>query len=167
MDTIVVIIVSITLLAILASIYLEIRRQIKPRIKAYFPDGSSEASYKAKEETNLTIHVQNKGRLGFPKPVAKNMSLYVYTPTSILLKELRWLGQSETQVREAPLGGIFAGMHYLSLPAVVTMSLFHKEEEAVTILMQMPEQTGKQTIKVAVFSDEGDLGVHELEIIIF
>ena len=166
MDTIVVIIVSITLLTILGSIYLEIRRQVKPRIKVYFPDGSTRASYRAKEETNVTMHVQNKGRLGFPKPVARNISLFVYTPTSFLLKELRWLGQSETTVREAPSGGIFGGMHYLSLPPPVAMNLFHIEEEAVTILMQMPEKTGKQTIKVAIFSDEGDLGVHHLDIFV-
>ena len=167
MDTIVVIIVSVTLIAIVGSVYLEIRRQIKPRIKVYFPDGSTQASYKAKEETNVAIHVQNKGRLGFPKPVAKDIGIFVYTPINFSLRKLEYLGMSETSVRKAPSGGIFGGMHYLSLPATVAMNLFHTEEETITVLTQMPEETGKQTIKVAIYSDEGDLGVHELTIIVF
>ena len=167
MSTTVLIITSITLFVILASIYLEIRRQIKPRIMVYFPDGSTRASYRAKEETNVALHIRNKGRFGFPKPVATNISIYVYTPISFSLRKLEYLGMSETRVRKAPSGGIFGGMHYLSLAATVTMNLFHAEEETITVLTQMPEETGKQTIKVAIVSDEGDLGVHELEIIVF
>ena len=166
MDTVILAIISVTLFVILGSVYLEVRRQIKPRIKIYFPDGSTKTSYRAKEETNVSIHIQNIGRIGFPKPVAKNIRLFVYTPTSFLLKELRWSGESETDVRKAPSGGIFGGMHYLTLPPTVHVNLFHIEEEAMAVLMQMPEETGKQTIKVAVLSDEGDLGIHELEIIV-
>ena len=167
MSTVIVIIVSITLLAILASIYLEIRRQIKPRIKVFFPDGSTKISYRAKEETNVAIHIQNRGRLGFSKPVATNISAFVYAPTGFSLRKLEYLGMSETRVRKAPSGGIFGGMHYLSLPATVSMNLFHTEEETITVVTQMTEETGKQTIRVAIFSDEGDLGVHELEVIVF
>jgi len=165
MDTPGIIIGLITLFAVGGSIYVGIRSQIKPRIKVYFPNSSTQASYKAKEEANVSIHFKNSGRRGFPKPVARNVRLSVNTPTSFLLKELQWGGQSESYVRKALPGGLFAGMHYLRLPPV-NLNLFHGEEEAVTVLMQMPEKTGKWTIKVAILSDEGDLGVHELEIIV-
>ena len=167
MDTIVVIIVSVTFIAIVGSVYLEIRRQIKPRIKVYFPDGSTQASYKAKEETNVAIHIKNIGRRGFPKPVATNINIFVYTPISFSLSKLEYLGMSRTGVEKAPLGGIFGGMHYLSLSPDVTMNLFHREEETIRVLMQMPEETGKQTVKGAIFSDEGDLGVHNLDIVVY
>ena len=164
MNTPIFIITSITLLVILGAFYLELRRQIKPRIKVYFSDGSTQASYEAKEEANVSIHFKNAGRRCFPKPVASNVKLSVDTPTSFMLKELKWGGQSETKVRKALPGGVFGGMHYLRLPATISLQLFHGEEEAVQVLMQMPEETGKWTIKVAILSDEGDLGVHELEI---
>lgn len=165
MDTIVVIIVSLTLLAILGSIYLEIRRQIKPRIKVYFPNGSTRASYKAKEEANVAIHFKNWGRFGFPKPPATSLSVFVNTPTSFLLKTLKSHGgASDNTAVEAPSGGIFGGMQYLSLSKF--LDLFHQEEEILVVHMQMPECTGKYIMKVAILSDEGDLGIHKLEIIV-
>ena len=164
MDTIVVIIVSITLIAIISSVYLEIRRQIKPRIKVYFPDGSTQARYRAKEETNIAIHIQNSGRVGFPKPVARKINIFVYAPTNFLLKEIRYAGMADTDVTQAPTGGIFGGMQYFTIQNA--LSLFQKEEEVITFVTQMPENTGKYSIKVAISSDEGDLGIHELEIIV-
>ena len=164
MNNIVVIIVSITLIAILGSVYLEIRRQIKPRIRIYFPDGSTRATYKAKEETNVAIHTTNVGRRGFPKPAATNMSFFVYAPPPLLLKKLQAGNESDTELVKAPLGGIFAGMHYLRVEKA--LNLFHEEEESITVLIQIPEQTGKQTIKIAVLSYEGDLGVHQLDIFV-
>ena len=166
MDTVILIIISITLAVIVVSVCLEIRRQIKPRIEVYFPDDSRPARYKAKEVTNVAIHMRNAGRFGFPKPVATNIRIFVYAPISFTLKKLEYLGMSETHVRKAPSGGIFGGMHYLNLASTVTFSLFHTEEETITVLMQMPEETGKQPIKVAIVSDEGDLGIHKLEIIV-
>jgi hypothetical protein len=160
----ILIITSLTLLVVLGFCYLEIRRQIKPRIKIYFPDGSTRASYKAREETNVTLHIKNSGRLAFPKPAATEMTLYVYAPTSFQLKKLEYGNKSETVVNDAPAGGIFRDMRYLSMTG--TFDLFHQEEEVVTVLMQMPEKTGKYTIKVPVTSREGDLGIHELEIIV-
>jgi len=47
-----------------------------------------------------------------------------------------------------------------------TILLFHKEEEVITLAMQMPEKTGDYPVKVPISSDEGDLGIHELKIII-
>ena len=164
--TLLIIITSITLLVIFGSVYLEIRRQIRPRIKIYFPDGSTRIAYKAKEEINLSINFKNKGWFSLPKPVARNIHLFVYGPSTFLLKELRWASRVQTDVMEAPSGGIFGDMHYLGLPGTVMVNLFHKEEETATILVQMPEKTGRYTFKVAIFSDEGDLGIHELEIII-
>jgi hypothetical protein len=163
MNIAMLIIISITLAV---SVYLALRRQVKPRIKVYFPDDSTQASYRAKEETNIAIHIKNRGRFGFPKPVATNMTIFVYTPISFSLRKLKYMDVSETRVAKAPSGGIFGGMHYLTLSPNVNLNLFHGEEETITALMQMPEETGKQTIKVAVFSNEGDLGVHELEIIV-
>ena len=81
-----IIITSITLLAIISSVYLELRRQIKPKIKVYFPNGSTQVSYRTKEEIDVAIHIKNTGRFGFPKPAATNMSFFVYAPTSLLLK---------------------------------------------------------------------------------
>ena len=164
MDTTIVIIVSITLLAIFGSVYLEVRRQIKPRIKVYFPDGSTRASYKAREEANVTIHIQNRGRLGLPKPAAMNMCVLVYTPLTFSLKEFSWGTISDTNVKQASSGGIFGGMHYIG--GEVPVILFHGEEEFVTVIMQMPERTGQYAIKIAVSSREGDLGIHELEVIV-
>ena len=164
MDTIVVIIVSITLLAILASIYLQIRGQTKPRIRVYFPDGSTKISYRAKEETPVAIHFQNKGRLGFPKPASTNLSIVVYTMPTFLLKEFRWTDNSSPYVKQAPSGGIFGGMHYMG--GSTTLMLFHKEEEVITVVTQMPEKTGNYPVKVAISSDQGDLGIHTLEIIV-
>ena len=164
MDTIIITIVSITLLAILGSIYVEIRRQIKPRIKVYFPDGSTRASYRAKEETNVSIHIQNRGRFGFPKPVATAVSVFVFAPPILSLKELRCGPMSDSVVKKAVSGGIFGGMHSLGIREALT--LFHKEVEVITVLMQMPEATGRYSIKVPIVSNEGDLGVHELEIIV-
>lgn len=166
MDTAIVIIASVTLVAVLSHVYLEARGQIKPRIKVYFPDGSTQASYKAKEEANVAIHIKNSGRFGFSKPAAKNMGFFVNAPPCLLLKKLQVQSgsQSETQLIKAPLSGIFGGMHYLSIERA--LNLFHGEEEAIIVLMQMPQETGKQTIKVAVLSDEGDLGIHELQIIV-
>ncbi len=165
MDTVILAIISVTLFVILGSVYLEVRRQIKPRIKVYFPDGSTETRYKAKEEASVAIHIKNIGTFGFPKPVATNVSLFIYAPPPLLLKTLQCASRSNTRLVKAPLGGIFGGMHYLSVEEV--LNLFHGEEETMTVLTQMPEETGKQTIKVAVLSDEGDLGIHELEIIVF
>ena len=164
MDTIVVIIVSVTFIAIVGSVYLEIRRQIKPRIMVYFPDGSTRASYRAKEETNVSIHIQNRGRFGFPKPVATAVSVFVFTSPNLLLKELRCGRMSDSVVKKGVSGGIFGGMHSLGIREALT--LFHKEVEVITVLMQMPEATGSYSIKVPIVSNEGDLGVHELEIIV-
>ena len=82
----ILIITSITLLVILGSIYLEIRRQIKPRIKVYFPSGSTRVSYKAKEEVPVATNIQNKGRLGFSKPSARDTVIFAYTLPVFLLK---------------------------------------------------------------------------------
>jgi len=79
MNTVLLIIASVTLAAVLSHVYLEARRQTKPRIKVYFPDGSTRISYKAKEEASIAIHIQNRGRFGFPKPVARDMCLFVFT----------------------------------------------------------------------------------------
>ncbi len=160
----ILIITSITLLVILGSIYLEIRRQIKPRIRVYFPDGSTKISYKVKEEANVAIHVQNKGRLGFPKPAAMDICVLIYMSPTFLMKEFRWAHISDTNVKQASSGGIFGGMHYVG--GAIPCILFHREEEAITVVMQMPERTGKYLAKIAVSSREGDLGIHELEIIV-
>ena len=165
MDTIVVIIVSVTLIAIFGSVYLEVRGQIKPRIRVYFPDGSTQISYKAKEEAPIAIHIKNSGRFGFPKPVVTEISILVYAPTNLLLKEFQCAGGDDNNLKKAPLGGIFGGMHYLG--GKTTLMLFDKEEEVITVLMQMPEQTGKQTLKIATESKQGDLSVHNLEIIVY
>jgi hypothetical protein len=164
MDTIVVTIVSITLLAILGSIYLEIRRQIKPRIRVSFPNSLTKISYKAKEESGVAIHMKNSGRFGFPKPAAMDMIILVYTLPTFVLKELKWSDNSETYVKKAPSGGIFGGMHYIG--GETSLILFHEEEEVITVVMQMPENTGKYPVKVAISSQEGDLGIHQLEITI-
>ena len=164
MDTIVVIIVSVTLIAIVGSIYLEVRGQIKPRIKVYFPDGSTRVSYKAKEEAPVTIHIQNRGGFGLPKPVARDITVFVYTPLTFLLKEFKWSNISDTEIKQASSGGIFGGMHYIG--GETPHLLFNKEEEDLAVVMQMPEKTGLYTVRVAVSSREGDLGIHELEIIV-
>ena len=164
MNTTIVIITSITLFVIVSSLYLEMRRQAKPKIKVYFPDGSTRASYKAKEEADVAIHIRNIGRRGFPKPAATKMGLFVYAPTPLLLKRLQCGSTSNTELIKAPLSGVFGGMHYLQVERII--NLFYGEEEAITVLMQMPEETGKQTIKIATLSDQGDLGIHEVEICI-
>ena len=166
MNNPILIITLVTLFVILGSVYLEMRRQTKPRIKVCFPGGSTQMSYQVKEEANVAIHIQNRGRLGFPKPVARNVHAFIYTPTNFLLKELRWSGESETRVQKAASGGIFGGMNYLTTPVDLIINLFHGEEETTTVHMQMPEETGVYPIKVAVLSSEGDLGVHELKIIV-
>jgi len=163
MNTIVVIIVVLTLLAVLFSIYLEIRRQIKPRIKVYFPGGSTEAQYKAKEEASVAIHIQNRGKIGLPKPAARAMAFFVYAPHSFTLKQIEVGTDSSNQVMEAPSVGIFKDMRYLQIGGDIF--LFDKEEEVVKVLILMPENTGRYPLKVAILSAEGDLGVHELEII--
>ena len=166
MNAILLIIASVTLVAVLSHVYLEARRQTKPRIKVYFPDGSTQILYRAKEEANVAIHFKNYGRFGFPKPPATSISVFVYTPTSFLLKTLKsHAGGSDNTVVEAPSGGIFGGMHYLGLSEY--LALFHQEEEIIVVHMQMPECTGKYTMKLAVLSDEGDLGVHNLDIIVY
>jgi len=165
MNTVLLIIASVTLVAVLSHVYLEARRQTKPRIKVYFPNGSTQASYKAKEEANVAIHFKNEGRFGFPKPPATSISVFVYTPTSFLLKTLESHGgASENIVVEAPSGGIFGGMHYSGLSKY--LDLFHQEEEIIVVHMQMPECTGKYITKLAFLSDKGDLGIHKLEIVI-
>ena len=164
MDTIVVIIVSVTLIAIVGSVYLEIRRQVKPRIKVYFPDGSTKISYKAEKEANMSIHIKNNGRFGLPKPVARDIGVLVYTPPTFLLKEFKWGTISDTLVKQASSGGIFGGMHYIG--GETPYILFNKEEEDLTVVMQMPERTGRYTVKIAVSSREGDLGIYELEVIV-
>ena len=164
MSTTLLIITSATLFVILSSIYLEIRRQIKPRIKVYFPGGSTKISYRAKEEANMSIHIQNTGRFGLPKPVARDISVLVYTPPTFLLKEFKWGTISDTEVKQASSGGIFGEMHYIG--GETPYILFSKEEEDLTVVMQMPERTGRYTVKIAVSSREGDLGIHELEIIV-
>ena len=164
MSTAVLIITLVTLFVILGSVYLQIRRQIKPRIKVYFPDGSTRVSYKAKKETPVAIHMRNAGRFGFPKPAARDMTILVYTLPVFLLKEFRWAGKSSPYVKEAPSGGIFGGMHYMG--GDTSLMLVHEEEEVITVVMQMPKNTGKYPVKIAVSSREGDLGIHELEIII-
>ena len=164
METFIAIIVSITLAAILGSVYLEIRRQIKPRIKVYFPDGSTQASYKAKEEASVTIHIKNIGRYGFSKPCATELRIWVYTLPDFSLRELRWSSGSSPYARQAPSGGIFGGMQYVG--DETSLSLFYKEEETITVAMQMPEKTGRYTAKVALQSAQGDLGIHELRIIV-
>jgi len=102
MNTVLLIIASVTLVAVLSHVYLEARRQTKPRIKVYFPDGSTKASYRAKEETNVAIHIKNSGRFTFPKPVATNLSVFVYTLPTFLMKEFKWVDQSTTYVKQAP-----------------------------------------------------------------
>ena len=164
MNTPILIITAVTLVVILGSLYLEIRRQIKPRIKVYFPDGSTQASYKAKENATVALHMKNSGRFGLPKPVATELSILVYTPTNLLLKKWSCIDGMDNRLRKAPLGGIFGGMHYMG--GETRLSLFDKEEELMTILLQMPEGKGKYPVKVAITSKEGDLGIHKLTIIV-
>ncbi len=164
MDTAILILISVTLLVILGSVYLEIRRQIKPNLKIYFPDGSTKISYRAKEEASVAIHIKNIGKLGLPKPVARNIAAFVYSTPTFLLKQFKWGSISITQVNQASAGGIFGGMQYMSVKAPCI--LFHGEEEVITIVMQMPENTGNYSVKVAISSDEGDLGIHDLKIIV-
>ena len=164
MSTTVLIITSVTLFVILGSIYLEIRRQIKPRIKVYFPDGSTQASYKPKEEVSIALHITNIGRFGFPKPAATEVGMSVYTPITFLLKRLEYGDEYVDEVTRASSGGIFGGMHYIG--AKLGLYLSHKEEEVVKLLAEMPEDTGRYPIKVSILSDQGDLGIHELEIIV-
>ena len=140
------------------------RRQSNPRMKVCFPDGSTRISYRAKEEANVAIHINNIGRFGLPKPVATNLHIFVYVPPTFLLKEFRWLGETTNYTKQAPSGGIFGGMHYMG--GEVTLSLFHKEEEVITLAMQMPEKTGNYPVKVPISSAQGDLGIHDLEITI-
>jgi hypothetical protein len=161
METTVVIIVSVTLLAILGSIYLEIRRQIKPKIKIYFPDGSTQMRYRAKEESNIAIHIKNTGTLGFPKPAATEIVIFVYMPLIFSPTKLQYSQRASTIVLKAPTGGLFSNMQYLAIGDIV---LFHKEEEVITLSTQLPEATGKYPVKVAILSDQGDLGVHQLDI---
>jgi len=165
MNTVGIIIGVITLLAVFATIYVGIRGQIKPRIKVYFPDGSMRASHEAKKKANVAIHFKNRGRFGFPKPPATSISVYVYTSTSFLITTLKSHGgMSSNVVVEAPSGGIFGGMHYTGLEEY--LSLFHQEEEIMILHTQMPECTGEYTIKLAILSDQGDLGIHKLEIVV-
>ncbi len=163
--TLLIIITLITLVVILGSVYLEMRRQIKPGIKVYFPDGSTQVRYRAKEEVPMSIHIQNKGRFGFPKPAATKIGIFIYAPTTFLLKELRGGEDRDTEIVKAPSGGIFGGMHYLGIEE--TFILFHKEEEVITVDMQMPQDTGKYSIKVTILSEQGDLGIHQLDIVVY
>ncbi len=164
MDTVILAIISVTLFVILGSVYLEMRRQAKPKIAVYFPNGSKRISYRAKEEANVAIHIKNIGRFGLPKPCATTLAIFVYTRPTFLLKEFRWVDQSSPYVKQAPSGGIFRDMHYMG--GKTTLSLFHKEEEVITVAMQMPEKTGNYPVKVPISSDQGDLGIHKLEIIV-
>ena len=89
--------------------------------------------------------------------------MYLHCPL-FLLKGFRWGSISTTDVKQAPSGGIFGGMHYIG--GETAFILFHREEEVITVVMQMPENTGKYPVKVAISSEEGDLGIHELTIIV-
>jgi hypothetical protein len=165
METFVAIIVSITLVAILGSVYLEIRRQIKPRIKVYFPDGSTQASYKSKEETEIAIHFRNAGRFAFPKPAARELAIFLYAPRTFTLKQIKTGTNSSSEVMESPSAGLFRDLQYLRVGGDIF--LFHKEEEVVKALMVMSENTGMYTLKVAILSAQGDLGVHRLHIVVY
>ena len=155
-------IATTTLLAVLGSIYLEIRRQTKPTIRVYFPDGSKRISYRAKEQANIAIHIKNIGRFGFPKPAATEMAIFVYMPLSFLPTKLEYAPTIHTKIGKAPSGGLFSNMQYL---AIGHMQLFHNEEEVITLSTGLPEATGRYFIKTAVTSGQGDLGVHQLEVI--
>lgn len=166
MDITIPIIMVITLFAVLGSVYLQVRRGVKPRIKLHFADGSDQIAYRAKEETSVAIHMENKGTLSLPKVTATHMHIFVYAPTSLLLKALRDnYGRSTTATYKAPADGLFQGMHCISFKE--DLYLFYKETEVLTLNVQMPAETGRHTIKIAVLSDQGDLGVHRLDIIIY
>ncbi len=96
---------------------------------------------------------------------ARKIGLSVYVPINFLLRSIEYAGVSVSNVTKAPSGGIFGGMQYLGIGEAFDLS--YKEEEAIKVLMQMPEETGKYNIKIPIYSLEGDLGIHNLEIIVY
>ncbi|MFC2068547.1 hypothetical protein ACFLTP_06025 [Chloroflexota bacterium] len=110
----ILIVSSLTFLVVASAFYLEIRSQLKPKIKIRFPDGSVQASFNSGAETEMKLHIKNSGRFTLPKPAATDMTLHVYAPASFQLKNLRYGNKSETAVNDAPAGSIFKDMHYLA-----------------------------------------------------
>lgn len=164
MNTAIVVISLITLIFVGASLIVAIRHGTKPRILAYFPDGSTQARYTHGEELSVSFHIKNVGtKFLMPNIATTDTSLFVYTPLKFVLKKITLGPFTNSKVFNTPADGIFKEMQYLVIGG---FSLYYGEVESFTVDMIMPTETGQYTICIAMMSKEGDLGIKNLEICI-
>ena len=153
-------IASATLLLLAASILGP--AAFRPRLSVYFPDGDRAAQYPGKTQQTLSLHVKNRGGwFGLPTSTVDNIWVTLYLPNEFDLQsgEYMHMGGKQTTATPAAQDGRFRGTKYI---IAGRFSLFTREVDVVQFTFTTPAQTGQYKAYVAVLSERGHGGVHNL-----
>ena len=153
-------IASATLLLLAASILGP--AALRPRPSVYFPDGGRAAQYRGTTQQTLSLHVKNRGGLfGLPSSTIDNIWVTLYLPDEFDFQsgEYHHTRGKKTAATAAAQDGRFRGTKYIT---VGRFSLFTNEVDVVQFTFTTPDQTGQYKAYVAVLSERGHGGVHNL-----
>lgn len=132
----------------------------RPRLSVYFPDGDRAAQYRASTQQTLSLHVKNRGGwFGLPSSAVDAIWTTIYLPDQFNLQSGEYMGTKQTASTAAPQDGRFRGTKYITAGR---FTLFRNEVDVVRFTFTTPAETGQYKAYVAVLSERGYGGVHDL-----